>query len=50
MPLVILQEIRSHVMLARRLARRTVTMTCTANTVHKFAREPGGTGPVYTPT
>ena len=50
MPLVMLQEIHSHVMLAGRLARRTVTMTWTADTVHKCAREAGGTWPVRTPT
>ena len=42
----ILQEIHSHGMMAWRSARRTVTMTCTADSVHNCTMEAGGTGNV----
>ena len=45
-----LQEIHSHMMLAMRSARRTVTMTCPLTTVHRSTREPGGTVTVLSPT
>ena len=50
MTLLMMQEIRLRAMLAIHSARRTVTMTCTADIAHNSSRGPGGTAIVTVPT